>query len=254
MTGTLNVSGGTFTAGSMTLGNNGTGASNNRPTLGNLNISGAGSVNVTGNLVMGVRSGAATVTPMVTVSSGTLTVGGNLAEGTGAASITSTVNLSGGTLDMTHGTITVDTFAFTGGTLKNVTTFTGSLNVQNTATLGFDLDGASPTLTLTGLTLGGSSNLGLSLLNGITPDASYTLASGTIVGTFFTINGAAFGSGNTFTLSNNLGTYNGTLTYSANDITLTLAAIPEPSTYAMLAGVLALGLGVWRRTRSRSVA
>lgn len=244
--GNLNVSGGTFTAGTMTLAN----TTNATAAKGNLTLSGTTTkVNVTGNLVMGNRT-AATVTPTVNVSGGTLTVGGNLAEGTGtASSIVSAVNLSGGTLDMTHGTVTVDTFAFTGGTLKNVATFTGSLNVQNTATLGFDLDGTSPTLTLTGLTLGGSSNLGLSLLNDITPSASYTLVSGTISGTFLTVNGAAFDVGNTFTLSNNLGTYIGTLTYNASDITLALSAIPEPSTYAALTGVIALGMVAWRRKR-----
>lgn len=251
LTGTLNVSGGIFTAGTMTLAN-GAGtvnATGTRTTLGNLNVSGTATVNVAGNLVMGNRT-EDTVTPKVDVSGGTLTVGGNLAEGTGtASSIASTVNLSGGTLDMTHGTVTVDTFGFTGGTLKNVATFTGSLSVQNTATLGFDLDGTSPTLTLTGLTLGGSSNLSLSLLNDITPSAGYTLVSGTISGTFLTVNGAAFDVGNTFTLSNNLGTYIGTLTYNASDITLALSAIPEPSTYAALAGVIALGMVAWRRKR-----
>lgn len=246
--GTLNVKGGAmFTANAMTLGNQTAGGT---ATKGTLTVAGTTtSVSVTNNLTMGVRSGSATVTPTVTITGGTLTVGGNMVEGTGAASIVSTVNLSGGTLDMTHGTVTVDTFNFTGGTLKNVATFTGSLNVQNNATLGFDLDGASPTLTLTGLTLGGSSDLGISLLNDITPSASYTLVSGTISGTFLTVNGGAFGSGNTFTLSNNLGTYNGTLTYNASDITLALTAIPEPSTYAGLIGALALGTAGWRRHR-----
>lgn len=248
--GTLTVKGGaTFTAGSnLILGNQASSAQT--ATRGTLSVSGANTkVSVAGNLVMGNRA-AGNVTTTVNVSDGTLTVGGSLAEGTGtAANIASTVALSGGTLDMTHGTITVDTFTFTGGTLKNVATFTGGLNVQNTATLGFDLDGASPTLTLTGLTLGAGSNLGLSLLDDITPDASYTLVSGTISGTFLTVNGSAFGPGNTFTLSNNLGTYNGLLTYNANDITLAFSAIPEPSAFAALAGAAALGLVACRRRR-----
>ena len=252
LAGTLNVKGGaTFTANAITLGRQSTGT---MATKGTLTVADANtSVSVANDLTMGIRSGTgATVTPVVTVSDGTLTVGGNMAEGTGSANIASTVNLSGGTLNMTHGAITVDTFTFTGGTLKNVATFTGGLNVQNTATLGFDLDGASPTLTLTGLTLGGSSNLGLSLFDDVAPSASYTLVSGTIAGTFLTVNGAVFGPGNTFTLSNNLGIYNGTLTYNANDITLAFSAIPEPSAYAVLAGAMALGMVVCRRRRGAS--
>lgn len=265
LTGNLNVSGGTFTAGTMTLANN-TGTGNNRAALGNLAVSGTTTaVNVTGNLVMGNRT-AATVTPTVTVSGGTLTVGGNLAEGTGTgSSIASTVNLSGGTLDMTHGTITVDTFAFTAGTLKNVAAFTaatsGGLNVQSASTLAYDLDSSFTTLSLTGtFTLGGSSNLSLALANGYTPSASYTLVTNdtaldSIVGSFATINGGAFGLGNTFTLSNNTGSYLGTLNYTGgdgNDLSLALVAIPEPSACAALAGVLALGAVVWRRGRGRS--
>jgi len=34
-----------------------------------------------------------------------------------------------------------------------------------------------------------------------------------------------------------------------NTTALTVSAIPEPSTYAALSGVLALGLAVWRRRR-----
>lgn len=252
LNGTLNVKGGAvFTAGAMTLGRQSTGAMATKGTLTVADVN--TSVSVANDLTMGVRSGSGgTVTPTVTVSDGTLTVGGNLVEGAGAANIASTVNLSGGRIDMTHGAVTVDSFNFTGGTLTNVATFTGSLNVQNSATLGFDLDGSSPTLTLTGLTLGGSSDLGLSLFDDIAPDASYTLVNGTISGSFLTINGAAFGAGNTFTLSNNLGTYNGTLAYNANDITLALTAIPEPSACAALAGAMALGMVASRRKRGVS--
>ena len=66
------------------------------------------------------------------------------------------------------------------------------------------------------------------------------------------------------TLTNNTTSWSATnLAGSGFDYTFTLAtgdlvvmataAIPEPSTYAMLAGVLALGMGVWRRTRGRHV-
>ena len=260
--GTLNVKGGaTFTANAMTLGNQTAGAT---ATKGTLTVADTNtSVTVANNLTMGVRSGTATVTPTVTISGGTLTVGGNLAEGTGAANIVSTVTLSGGTLDMTRGNVTVDTFNFTGGTLKNVAAFaagtSGGLNVQNNATLGFDnIDGAFTATTLTGtLTLGASSNLSLSLANDFTPVSGFTLIDNdgtgdSIAGTFATVNGGAFGGGNTFTLINNTGTYNFELNYAGgdgNDLVATLSMIPEPSTYAALLGAITLGSVVWLRSR-----
>ena len=41
--------------------------------------------------------------------------------------------------------------------------------------------------------------------------------------------------------------------WSATDVTAT-SSIPEPSTYALLGGLAALGLAVWRRCRARTVA
>lgn len=258
LNGTLMVKGGaTFTAASMTLGNQTGGAI---ATNGTLAVSGTGTtVGITGNLTMGARSGTAAVTSTVNVSGGTLTVGGNLSEGAGAANITSTVNLSGGTLDMTKGNVVVDAFNFTGGTLKNVASFTGNLNAQNAATLGFDaIDGTFTAMTLAGsLTLGANSNLSLSLANGFTPVSGFTLIDNdgtgdSIAGTFATINGGAFGGGNSFSLTNNTGTYNFTLNYAGgdgNDLVATLTAVPEPSTYAVLVGAMAVGFSVWRRRR-----
>lgn len=257
LTGTINVSGGTLTAGTMRLANN---ISGSMATRGNLNVSGTGAVNVTGDLTMGVRT-SATVTPTVTVSGGTLTVGGNLAEGSGAGvNIVSTVNLSGGVIDMTKGDIVVDTFNFTGGALKNAGSFTGNLNAQNAASIGFDaVDGTFSAMALTGvLTLGASSDLSLTLASDFTPVSGFTLVSNdgvdSVAGTFSTINGGAFGEGNSFSLTNNTGTYNFTLNYSGgdgNDLTLALSMIPEPSTYAAVLGALVLGAVAVRRNRNR---
>lgn len=41
--------------------------------------------------------------------------------------------------------------------------------------------------------------------------------------------------------------------FSFDNVTLTAAAVPEPSTYAMLAGVLALGFAAWRRRAQRQL-
>ena len=214
-----------------------------------------------GKLPTGDVQGTGTVAANVTVSGGTLTVGGNLGEGAGGASVTSVLTVSGGTLDMTHGSIAVDTVNFTSGTLKNVASFSagtsGGLNVQNDSTLSYDLDGSFTSLALTGtLTLGGSSNLQLALAAGYVPTGGFTLVandgSDSIVGTFATINGGSFGPGNTFTLSNNTGSYVFTLDYAGgtgNDLVAQYSAVPEPSVCAVLAGLCGLGVVLLRRRR-----
>lgn len=146
--GGLYVAGGNFKATDMTLASNTSGAA---LIAGNFLISGNASAEITGTngLVMGVRSGtAATVSPTVTISSGSLKIsGGNIAEGTGAgANIFSTLNLNGGTLDMAGHSITVDAFSATGGTLKNVsgiTTSSGSGLIKSGGTSVLTLDGTN---------------------------------------------------------------------------------------------------------------
>lgn len=254
ITGNLDVSGGTFLAGTMTLGVNGTGASNNRSSIANLNVSGGAAVTVSGNVVMGVRNGIGSVTSTVNISGGTLLVQGNISEGNGPASITSSINLSGGTLDADRGTIAVDNFTFTGGTLKNVASFTaattGGLNMQN-STLGFDNinDVSSMALNLTGgFSLNGTTNLSLSLANGFDPGAGTILlvnndGGDAISGTFATVNGLV---GSTFTLTNDQGSFQYQLSYTGGDGNdLVAIAVPEPSASLLMgAGCAAL---LWRR-------
>jgi hypothetical protein len=248
MTATLGVEGGDFVVnGDVGMAEN---ASGMVPVIASLNVSGSGNVTIAGNVTAGSRAGSASlVAANINVSAGTLLIQGNLTEGTGGAGVTSTVNLSGGLMNMDHGAIAVDNFNFTGGTLRDVASFTagitGGLNVQNSSSLAFGLDAGFTTLDLTGtLTLGAGSNLQLILANGITPGGSYTLvgndASDLISGTFATINGAAFGIGDTFSLTNNLGTFEYQLVYTggSNGNDLIIQAVPEPSS------VLLLGVGM----------
>jgi len=225
--------------------------------VSNLNVSGTAAVTVTGNITAGNKNGSASnVAANINVSGGTLLVQGNLTEGNGPSGVTSSVTVSGGTLNMDHGTLSVDNYTQTAGTLKNAASFqagtTGGLNLQNSSKLAFDVDSGFTTLSLTGsLTLGGSSDLVLTLANGYTPGSSFTLVdndlSDAISGSFATINGSAFGVGNTFSLTNNLGTFSFQLFYtggSGND--LVMQAVPEPSVHAMI-GLGLVGLWLLRR-------
>ncbi|HSH93510.1 MAG TPA: PEP-CTERM sorting domain-containing protein, partial [Roseimicrobium sp.] len=64
-----------------------------------------------------------------------------------------------------------------------------------------------------------------------------------IVGTF-----SGLSDGSTVTVGSNSFTIN----YTSTDVTLTASAIPEPSTYAALAGVGALGAVALRRRRRQA--
>jgi len=255
MTATLNVKGGSFTVnGGVNMAQN---VSGPIPLTANLLVSGTGSVTIAGNVTAGSQTGSAgTVAANVVVSGGTLLIQGNLAEGSGGAGVTSSVTVSGGTLDLDHGTLSVDHFTQTAGTLKNVASFaataTGGLNLQNSSKLAFDINSSFSTLNLAGtLTLGAGSDLILTLADGYVPGSSFTLVandlSDAISGTFATLNGAAFGAGDTFFLTNNQGTYQYRLLYdggTGNDLVMQL--VPEPSAAALLLGG-AVVLGTLRR-------
>ncbi|AHF94414.1 hypothetical protein OPIT5_14995 [Opitutaceae bacterium TAV5] len=254
--GHLEITGGTFKAGEIWVADSGGGSPT--ATVGVLDISGTANVQVDTNLILGRRANAGEVNATLNLAGGVLAIGGNLTEGT---NVTSTVNLSGGVLDLTGGTVTVDTFNQTGGTLRNVATLTvgtfahaggvfdnvaaATINTEFSATL----DGAFNSLDFTGiLTLGDSANLSLTLAADFTPVAGFTLIDGfsSISGTFATINGEAFGASNALTLTNNTGSYDFFLHYNGNDLTLSL--VPEPSTWAVFTGLAALcALGIRRR-------
>lgn len=347
LTGNLNVSGGTFLAGSMILAaSQGT---NNQPVTGNLNVSGTGAVTITNNLTMGNWGSSSFVGALianVSITGGSLTVNGNIAEGTGPGQLTSNLTLNGGMLDMTGGTITnLTNFNLQSGTLKDLAQFnagaavtkstsgtvtyegTNAYTGATTVSLGTLLVNGSLTSSAvtvqSGGTLGGSGTLGQSVtvqsggnlapgtspgsltvggvnlqsgadltmeLAGATSGTSYDqlVVNGTvnlnsdsgvgadllmtlsyapsiaqtftlisndgvdaITGSFATINGVAFGPGNTFNLTYNSATYGFQLSYTGgtgNDLVASVTAIPEPSTWLLLA----LGLTVVVTLRRRS--
>ncbi|WP_050030969.1 autotransporter-associated beta strand repeat-containing protein [Verrucomicrobium sp. BvORR034] len=146
--GTINMGGGTFVAANLSIAENRDGSGGvNGFIRGQMNISG-GTAHVTGNITMGSHTSTSTGESIagLSLTGGTLTVDGNLQEGAGTVTLNkSTVTLDGGTLDMTVGTINVDTFNAVSGTLKNV----AQINADG-ALAALNKTGAGKTLNLTG--------------------------------------------------------------------------------------------------------
>jgi autotransporter-associated beta strand protein len=175
-TGNLNVSGGSFLADSMILAASQGG--NNQPVTGNLNVSGTGAVTVTNDLTMGnwgSSSYVGALTANVSITGGSLTVNGNLAEGAGggASRIISTVTLDGGTLDMTSGTMTnITNFNLQSGTLKNLAQFNAGATVTKSTSGTVAYEG---TIAYTGTT---NVSEGTLRVNGNLSSSKVTVASG----------------------------------------------------------------------------
>lgn len=157
--GMLNISGGIFTAGSVTIAENldgfgsdptnaTAGVNVNAAIKGALNISG-GTTFITGDLTLATRTNA---TPssgrtegIATLTGGSVTVGGNITEGIsgGYANNLSTLTLNGAVLDLTNGYIKVDTLNLMSGVLRNVSEINGGASVTKTTTGALILDGTS---------------------------------------------------------------------------------------------------------------
>ncbi len=242
----LDVRGGTLTGlanytGTQTL----SAALNYAGTVGGaLVVAHGGALNTTG----------ATFTGATTVNAGgTLRGAGSLAALTLNAGATLTPGNSPGTLTVTgdttwHGGATYaweinDAFspATSAGTAYDLVSISGSLTLAATSENKF-------TLSLVSLLANNTAGDVLNFNSAV--NSSYTIATATggIFGfdaNAFTINSAAF--------TNSLagGTWSLALANTNRDLQLhfTAAAIPEPSTYAALAGALALALAAWRRRR-----
>jgi autotransporter-associated beta strand protein len=109
------------TADSVIVGTVVTSASTGTITNSTFNF-GGGAFTVAGDVTIAQRTGglaAGVANGTLNLTGGTFTVGGNLTT-TSSANATAVVNLDGGALDLTAGTINVDTFTVKGGTLANV--------------------------------------------------------------------------------------------------------------------------------------
>lgn len=213
---------------------------------GTLTNSGVGALlaitNSGGSLTL---SGTNTYNGATIVSGGTLTLGSNLAN-------TASVTVSGGTLASNVAAVNLGAGAFslTSGALSangaSIGTFTIAANQAFSATLGtlnFTLGASNTSDQIIGSGTGALSLTNLTLaLNGSTSvTGSYTLFTG--FGGTHTISGitiTGLDSGYTGILDNN------------GILTVSFSAVPEPSTWALLIGVTALGFTAVRRRTVRA--
>jgi len=223
----------------------------------------------TGTLVLG---GINTYTGATTVKAGKLTI----ASG-GTINSTSGVSIGAGEFSYNNSTTALNkavTFSGTGGTLRGTgtissavsitsgntvaagtdaailgtLTFSGGLTGNTGATFSFKLNSGildSDRFAVTGTAVLGSATLSLFDLGSatLTNGETFTLltASTSVTGTFFNLaNGSSIQAGNT----------NYTINYLANSVTLTASVVPEPATYAALAGLGILGFAVYRRRKT----
>jgi len=226
--------------------------------------------NPTGTIYVG---GNNTYTGGTTIRAGTILVGHNNALGTGTVTIeggtlqvwdivtlANRIVLDGGTL-AGAGTLAGDVTFNSGATLApsdftgsapGTLTFTGGLTLADGTALDFQLGTTSDLILVSGGTLTGSASAGGITLNfsdagGFAADTTYIL---------FDFTGADLTSFDLsdFTLGSTLAGYDYSLDFSGSSLqlTATTSAVPEPSTYAALAGLAALGLGLLRRRRTGS--
>ncbi len=214
--------------------------------------SGALSVTKSGSFTQTLSGASNTYTGGTTITGGTLLANNT----TGSAFGTGAVAVNGGILGGTgfiQGATTVTGGGLAAGTdgTVGILTFNADLDLAGltgTGKLKFDLAavGASDKVVLSS----GMLSIGSGQLN--FDDFSFTTLSGFDIGVYTLLDSATSISG-TFgsSLSGVIGGNNAVLSTNGQDIFLTVSAgaIPEPSTYAALFGVMALGSAALRRRR-----
>jgi autotransporter-associated beta strand protein len=206
-------------------------------------ISGSGSLtkNGTGTLQL---TGANTYTGSTLVSAGTVKINNSTgsAFGTGAVTVASGATLTGAG-------------SFSGAFQNNGSYLPGnspalvalsSFAQSSSGTLVLELGGLTRGTQYDALNITGAASFGgtlsLTLIDGFTPASGNTFNLfdwGSVSGSFATLDLPSLSSGLTWDTS---------ALYT--DGTLSVSAIPEPSTYAALGGLGALGVAVWRRRKS----
>ena len=221
-------------------------------TTNNLTVSGAstattGALNKIGNGTL-TLAGANAHTGGTTVSLGTLVA----ANASALGSTTGDTTVSGGTLTSTVANVNLGNLTLSGGSLDANSTSIGSYTLANgknfvfsAGTFNSTLVGALTSDRLIGSGAGTFSITGGALVLDVTNGGfggygvAYTLLNGFSSGTVSGLNISGYDTINWLAV---LGS-NGVLSFSA-------VAVPEPSTYAMVAGAGLLAFAFWRRRRT----
>lgn len=198
----------------------------------NLVISGSGTQALTGSSL--------TFNGSTSVNGGTLSLGNNLTN-------TSSVTIGGGTLVSTAANVNLGVGA--------VSMSSGAINVRGTGSVGKFTLAAGQNFTATGGTLyfdiGGTfdqiAGSGAGTFN--LADVTLSLSGSTsVVGTYQLFSGFASGSVSNLTITGLGSGFTGVLD-NTGLLTVSASAVPEPSTFAALAGAAALGFVSLRRRR-----
>ena len=250
--GTVSASGGARTIENAVniTGNAAIGGSNNFTLSGNVTVSSGKTLTIS-NTAVTTLGGTNTNSGTIAVNSGGILLVNGTTTG-GAYTIASGATFGGtGTIDLSaaNGSVTLGNGSFLQATSADTLTFalgTGALNVSGA------LANASPSMVFTLGAPGSvvvsatSTNIGTGLLE--FADFNFTAGSGfgTGIYTLFTSFVGTMG----VNLTGTVGGLDATISQSGNDIILTtVSAVPEPSTYAAMAGVGVLGVALLRRRR-----
>lgn len=254
---TLNVNGGTIAAssgtnsfaGSVALGTGGGTANIASALTMSGAVTGSTSLTKSGSGILTLSNVANSYSGGTIISAGTLNLTGSLTSPTNGVTISSGATLAG------TGSIAGPTTLSSGGFVAPASGGLGTLSLASltfngggTLSLGLGSGNSSDTLAIAGaFTKGSAGTYTIDFGNSGTTGNTYTLVT-------FGSNNTTFASGNDFTFANLASGLTGTFVLSNTDLTFTTSAIPEPSTYAALAGLGVLGLAVYRRRQKRPAA
>lgn len=197
-------------------------------TKADVNISG-GSVNVTGNVSMGntTANPLNVVNNAITLTSGTFTVGGNIAYTNGVGTENATITLNNGTLDMTAGTIGAASpativFNAQAGTLQNLAQLNGGGTLTKSTAGTLILTGTNAYTGVTDVTAGvvrvqSVSGLGATAgATSITAGANLQIENVDIGAENLTLNGTGISSGGALTGTGTLAAVGGGVTLASD--------------------------------------